>query len=201
MSPMIPEEKWQPLSVQDVCDLFDGAPFQWAIAGGYAIELFLGESHRSHEDTDVLVFRDEQLTAQAWLKDWTIYASDPPGTLRLWEDKEYLPSGINDIWLHHQTSDAWQLQLLLTDVDGADWIHRHYPTIRGKRDALITRYGGIPCIRVEVQLFYKARKRRPKDEQDFRASLPHLSQDAKTWLKDNLSLIYSEGHDWLEFLT
>ena len=34
MHPTILYEKWQPLSVKEVCDLFDGAPFQWAVAGG-----------------------------------------------------------------------------------------------------------------------------------------------------------------------
>jgi hypothetical protein len=29
-------ERWQPLSVEQVVSLFDGAPFTWGLAGGYA---------------------------------------------------------------------------------------------------------------------------------------------------------------------
>ncbi len=69
-----------------------------------------------------------------------------------------------------------------------------------RRDDLIVRYGGVPCIRVEVQLLYKARGNRPKDRYDFDACLPHLSGAAKQGLKDNLMLLYPAGHPWLEDL-
>src|SRR5690606_29109946 len=103
---MIPYERWQPLSVKEVCELFDGAPFQWGLAGGYAIELFLGEVIRSHSDIDVLLYRDKQINAQQWLKNWRCYAADPPGTLRLWKADEFLHSGINDKLVQslHRTS-------------------------------------------------------------------------------------------------
>ncbi|MCA0454324.1 MAG: amino acid transporter [Chloroflexi bacterium] len=154
--PTIPLDRWQPLTVKEVCDLFDGAPFQWTVAGGYAIELFIGKSIRGHADTDVLIFRDEQLKAQTWLKDWRLYAADPPGTLRLWHVGEYLPASINDVWIHHKTVDAWQMQFMISEVEGEEWVSKRSPLIRGKRDDLIIHYQGIPCIGAEVQLLYKA---------------------------------------------
>lgn len=146
----IPYDRWQPLTVKEVFDLFHGAPFQWAVASGYAIELFLGRSIRAHSDTDVMIFRDEQLKAQQWLHDWRLYAADPPSTLRLWNAGEYLSVGINDIWMHHVTSDAWQMQFLLSEVEGNEWVSKRSPLIRGNRDELITHYRDIPCICVEV---------------------------------------------------
>jgi len=41
--------------------LLEYAPFTWGLAGGYAIEQFVGQPIRSHGDIDVLVFRDNQL--------------------------------------------------------------------------------------------------------------------------------------------
>lgn len=199
-NPTIPLDRWQPLSVKEVCDLFDGAPFQWAVAGGYAIELFLGRSIRAHDDTDVLIFRDEQHQSQQWLSDWRLYAADPPGTLRLWNAGEYLPAGINDVWMHHPSVEAWQFQFMISEVEGEDWVSKRSPLIRGKRGDLITTYKGVPCLRAEVQLLYKAKGQRPKDEQDFHACLPQMSSEAKVWLKDKLTLLYPQGHDWLAHL-
>ena len=196
----IPYERWLPLSVSDVVSLFDGASFQWCLAGGYAIEQFLGYSVRSHSDIDITVYRDEQLNLQQWLKNWRLYAADPPGTLRQWHTHEQLPIGIHDIWGHQSSSDAWQLQIMLTEVEDNEWFSRRSPLIRGKRDELMFVYDGISCIRPEIQLLYKAKNRRPKDEQDFHACLPKMDEKAILWLKANLTLLYPQGHEWLKIL-
>lgn len=197
---MIPYDHWQPLPLSEIVQMFTGAPFCWAIGGGYAIEQFLGHPIRAHEDIDVVIFRDEQLPAQAWLHGWQLYAADPPGTLRAWHAGEYLPLGIHDIWAHRPGADAWQFQLMVAEVDGDEWFSRRNAAIRGKRDELFTQYGGLPCVRAEVQLLYKAKGRRPKDVLDFHAAAPHLSAEAKRWLSDALRLAHPEGHPWLDML-
>jgi hypothetical protein len=200
MNSEIAYDQWQPLSVEEVVTLFAEAPFQWGLAGGYAIEQFLGTSFRSHGDIDVTVYRDEQLRVQSWLDGWELYAADPPGTLRKWMGGEYLPVGIHDIWGHKKDSLVWQMQLMLAEVDDDEWVSRRSPKIRGKRNNLIVKYNGIPCIRVEVQLMYKAKSLRPKDELDFQMCLPKLSGEAKQWLKESLVVLYPEGHAWLSLL-
>ena len=72
--------------------------------------------------------------------------------------------------------------------------------MRGRRDDLIVTYQGIPCLPIEVQLLYKARNTRPKDQQDFEAALPLLDQAARTWLYDQLRLVEPDGHPWCERL-
>jgi hypothetical protein len=114
---------------------------------------------------------------------------------------EYLPFGIYDIWGHRTGAAAWELQVMLTEVDGDEWFSRRSPLIRGRREDLIVAYGGIPCVRVEVQLLYKAKGRRPKDELDFEACLPLLSARARQWLIENLRLAHPEGHPWSDQLT
>lgn len=196
----IPYETWQPLTLKSVLNLFQNAPFQWCIAGGYAIETFLGIAIRSHSDIDVTIFRDEQIALQKWLSSWELFAADPPGTLRRWKNEEYLSIGIHDIWGHQPNIQAWQLQVMLTEVDGEEWFSRRNRLICGKRNELYRVYHDIPCIRPEIQLLYKAKAQRPKDEQDFHACLPKLDDDAKAWLKDKLLLLYPNGHDWLALL-
>ena len=196
----IPYDQWIPLSVENVVTTYANAPFKWCLAGGYAIEQFLGSSIRSHSDIDIVIYRDEQLGVQAWLNNWKLYAADPHGTLRLWNKEEYLGYGIHDIWGHQVGSQAWQLQIMLVEVEGDQWFSRHNPIIRGRREDLIAVYNGIPCVRIEIQLLYKAKNHRPKDNQDFHACLPNMSLEARRWLAQKLLLLHPQGHDWLKAL-
>jgi hypothetical protein len=198
--PEIPTNRWHPLSVKEVLNLFADAPFQWALAGGYAIEQFLRGSIRDHGDIDIIVFRDEQQHLHDWLHDWHLYAADPPGSLRAWNKGEYLPIEIHDIWLHRAGTDAWQLQLMLVEVETDEWFFRRNRAIRGKRRDLIISYDSIPCIRPEIQLMYKARQPRQKDERDFQACLPLLTAEARHWLSTSISRMFPEGHPWLQHL-
>jgi hypothetical protein len=200
MKVTIPDERWNPLSLPEVTAIFADAPFQWGVAGGYAVELFLGASIRAHDDIDVTIFRDDQLKAQHWLEGWQLYAADPPGTLRVWGEGEYLPFGVHDIWGHQARVEAWQLQLMLAEVEGEEWFNRRNPAIRGQRHDLIAEYGGVPCVRVEVQLMYKSKGRRPKDELDFAACLPRMSAESRQWLSNSLRVLYPDSHPWLNAL-
>ncbi|MEP7187668.1 MAG: hypothetical protein ABI901_00595, partial [Roseiflexaceae bacterium] len=187
---MFPYDHWNPLSVAAVQHLFHDAPFRWGIAGGYAVEQFLGTAIRDHNDIDIILFRDDQQALHTWLSGWHVYAADPPGTLREWNASEWLSPGIHDIWCYRHTAQAWQLQMMLVETDGADWVSRRHPMIRGSRTDLIVDYHQIPCIRIEVQLLYKAKGNREKDRQDFHACLPKLSAEAKAWLIQALRLAH-----------
>ena len=187
MLPEIPYNQWQPLSVPEVEKLFSNAPFSWGLAGGYAIEQFVGKPIRDHGDIDIIVCRDQQLELQRWLSGWYLYAADPPGTLRPWKKSEYLPPGIHDIW-GYTNAQAWQLQIMLTEVEGDKWFSRRSRLIGGQRGDLIVIYKGVPCIRIEVQLLYKAKNLLPKDGLDFEACLPLMSVEAKQWLSAGLEV-------------
>ena len=197
MAAPIPDHRWQPLSVAETDALFADAPFDWAFGGGYAVEHFVGHGFRQHEDVDIILFRDQQLAAQRWLAGWQLYAADPPGTLRPWLSDEFLQFGVHDIWAHRPDSDAWQFQFLVCETADGDWFFRKNAQIRGRRHELIQAYSGKPCVRIEVQLFYKSRGTRAKDELDFQTCLPLLAPEAKRWLRHAIALNFPEGHAWL----
>jgi len=196
-TPAIPYSRWSPLAVTEVGRRFAGAPFTWGLAGGYTIEQFAGHPIRAHGDIDIVVFRNEQLMLQRWLSGWQLFAADPPGALRPWRAGEALPYGIHDIWGHERQSDARQLQIMLVETEGDERFSRPDHRVRGHRSDLIVACGGLPGLRVEVQLFYKARNPRPKDELDFEACLPRLDTPARGWLCDQLRLLCPEDHPWL----
>lgn len=52
--------RWQPLRPDEIGELLADCRVTWWIAGGWAIDLFLGESTREHSDIDVLILRKDQ---------------------------------------------------------------------------------------------------------------------------------------------
>lgn len=173
---------WEPAGVAEVAALFDRFPGPWWIASGYAIELAVGRPFRSHADIDVLVLRRDHLSLHAVLPGWELWAADPPGTLRHWPG-EPLPDHVHDIWCRPGPDRPRRVQVMLDNSDGEDWVSRRDPRIRrplaelGRRSA-----DGVPYLAPEVQLHYKAKGLRPKDQLDFDTALPVLDRSQRAWL-------------------
>jgi hypothetical protein len=58
---------------------------------------------------------------------------------------------------------------------------------------------GVPFLRPQAALLFKAKSMREKDEADFAAALPHLDAAARAWLRAALARAHP-GHRWLESL-
>jgi hypothetical protein len=206
LAPMVrtltPWGPWEPVSPAEAAQFFRGCRAPWWIAGGYAIELAAGRPLREHEDVDVLLLRRDQVVIQQLLPGWEWHAADPPGTLRPWRPGEQLPAGVHDIWCRPGPDEPWRIQFMLDESAGEDWVSRRDQRIRRPIASLGCRTAdGIPYLVPEIQLFYKARGRRPKDEADFAAIAPLLSSAQRQWLSDALSLAYGPGHPWQARLT
>jgi hypothetical protein len=188
---------WQPLAPGAVATLFAEFGVPWWIAGGWAIDLFLGRPTRAHGDIDVLVLRRDQLAVQRVLAGWDLHAADPPGKLRPWRPGEVLPAEVHDVWCRRRPDAPWCLQLMLDVDDGDDWVFRRDRRVRRSVAGLgRTSADGIPYLAPEVQLLYKARPApRPKDEADFAAALPLLPPERRAWLRDALD-VCAPAHPW-----
>ena len=116
------EKPWSPLTVSDVADLFSTASFPWWIAGGYAIELAVGEPIRRHSDIDVSVLREDHLQARDLLSNWDCWVADPPGALRYWPLGSALDSNVHDFWCRESSNDDWRLQVMLDEAANGNWI-------------------------------------------------------------------------------
>ncbi|MGW7459040.1 nucleotidyltransferase domain-containing protein [Streptomyces sp. NPDC054797] len=194
--------QWAPLSPVEVSELFEGAKFPWWIAGGYAIELAVGRPLRPHDDVDILVLRRDQAAIQAHLTGWDLHVADPPGAgqLRPWLPEESLELPLNGVWSRPGPEEPWAFELMLDEADGDDWVSRRNPRVR----LPITRLGrvtpgGIPYLSPEIQLYYKAKAVRAKDELDFEAALPLLGNEQRFWLRDAFETT-APSHPWIERL-
>ncbi|MGW1223897.1 nucleotidyltransferase domain-containing protein [Streptomyces sp. NPDC001515] len=188
---------WEPMPLDEAVRLLAPLREPWWIAGGYAIELAVGRAFRAHADLDVLLLRRDQLAVQRILPGAEWWAADPPGTLRPWPPGEILPAGVHDIWCRPGPDAPWRVQFMLDDVADGDWVYRRDPRIRLPLDRIGRVTGdGVPHLAPEVQLLYKARSPRPKDERDFEEALAVLDEDGRSWLTETLTLAEGAGHPW-----
>ncbi|OKH99334.1 amino acid transporter [Streptomyces sp. CB02923] len=187
---------WDPAPLTEVAARFSRVDSAWWVAGGFAIELAVGRHIRSHDDIDVLLLRRDQLVVQEALAGWQWWAADPPGSLRPWAPGEVLSAGVDDIWCRPGPDAPWRIQVMLDESRGREWVSRRNPRVRRPIGALgDTSADGIPFLTPEVQLFYKAGAPRPKDEADFGAALPVLTQRQRRWLADAITDTYGP-HPW-----
>ncbi|GAA4061623.1 nucleotidyltransferase domain-containing protein [Streptomyces shaanxiensis] len=191
-----PFGRWEPASLSEVVARFSGLECRWWVAGGLAIELAVGHRIRSHGDIDVLLLRRDQREAQQALAGWQWWAADPPGSLRRWASDEVLPPGVHDIWCRPGLADPWRIQIMLDESHAQEWVSRRDPRVRRPISALgMTTAEGVPFLAPDVQLYYKAKAPRPKDEEDFDAALPVLTDQQRQWLVDAISMTYG-AHPW-----
>jgi hypothetical protein len=199
-------DQWQPWRPHEVAALFATLRTPWWIAGGWAIDLFLGRQTRAHEDIDVLILRRDRHALRAQLRTWDVQAAlpeprDESWPFLTWCLDEDLGETIHDIWCRPAATQPWALQLMIDNTLGDKWICRRTPSIQR---SVATLGGltpdGIPYLAPEIQLLYKAKGLRPKDAADFRSALPVLSSEQRAWLRAALLQAHPQ-HPWLERLT
>jgi hypothetical protein len=172
----------------------------WAIAGGWAIDLFLGRETRSHADVDVVIFRDDQLALRKHLRGWT-WRKVVEGELVEWRDGEWLQPGVFE--LHAERRDASgsaHLEFLLNEREGERWIYRREARVSCPvEEAILASSEGIPILSPAIVLLYKAKATRETDERDFAAMRDALGPERRTWLRAALATAHP-GHRWIEQL-
>ena len=201
MKDVIDTNNWQALDPIEIQKLFKSLEIPWWIAGGWAIDLFIGRKTREHLDTDVLILRKDQLIIQEFLKDWKLYKTTKQG-LKPWEKGEYLEIGVNSIWCKRESNSPWILQIMFLDADSKDWIYRRVSTIRRELSTIERKTdAGIPYLAPEIQLLFKAKKETiSKDQSDFINVLPLLQVKELQWLLDALHIQFPQGHNWINLL-
>jgi hypothetical protein len=189
-----PWDAWSPAEAARRLERID-AP--WGVTAGWALELFAGESWRGHEDLEIAVPAaafDEVRAALPELEWWL-----PMGEERLRPLRD-APTGSHQTWGLDAATPAWRIDVFREPSDGATWICRRDPAIRLPHAELLERTAdGVPYVRPEVVLLFKAKHVREKDEEDFEAVVPRLDRGRRRWLRGALQRVHP-GHVWLERL-
>jgi len=190
---------WHPMDPTAARRILCAVDAPWWIAGGWALDLFVGTQTRAHQDLDVGVRRRDAARFLAALPGWEFFEAHEGSLHRL-------PIGVdprakvNSIWGRLAGEPQWMLELMLDDSDEEHWIFRRDPSIR--RPLAVALRGtadGTRYLAPEIQLLYKARDVRPQDQADFERVAPRLHAAAREWLRAGVSRLYPQ-HRWLPVL-
>jgi hypothetical protein len=193
------DHHWQPMSIAEAHDRFTPSGVDWWIAGGHAIDLFLGWETRSHADLDVEMFRSDKAVLFDIFKGWDLHVVSKD-QLRPWIDPEDIDDSVFGVWIRLTPDGPWQLEIMLADGDRNKWRFRRDPsiTMSGARLIRMTREG-IPYCTPEVQFLYKSKQARPKDDVDLARCLHRMSPEQRSWLGAAVART-SRSHPWVRAL-
>jgi hypothetical protein len=175
----------------------------WYIAGGWAVDLFVGQVTRAHGDIEIVIFRRDQLQIQNYLAGWTMQYVVPPagsGTAETWQLGQRLEQPIHEIHAIRSAGEPAQLEILLDEVQGDEWVYRRNPVITRPFALASLTASEMPVLSPEIVLLYKAQNMRGLDNADFERILPFLDTERRDWLKEALEICHP-GHLWISQLS
>jgi hypothetical protein len=173
-------------------DTMRGYPSWWGVAGGWAIDLYLGKKTREHEDLEVVALRRDQAALHAQLQRRAPSLIHPGDPVRFepWDGSPF-PEAVIQLRL------PGGFDVLLTPAEGDRWICRRHEATRLPLEHVVRpTASGVPALAPEVVLLFKAKRVEQKDESDFRNALPALDPEARKWLREMIGRLYP-GHAWL----
>lgn len=222
-----------PPPVARIAEVMSSFPARWYLCGGWAVDAILGEETRRHGDVDITIFEDDAAALFKHLAGWKLIAHDtqvPGNSAEPWNGHELsLPahlhahppaeSTIMPERLDNPSKQGFDLEIVVNErSDNGDWLFYYIPNEvhQYERKPLFTlpvercvqkSVWGIPIVRPEALLFYKATAYadspnylRRRDHLDFERLLPRLTADQRTWLRESIALVEAD-HPWLGVLS
>jgi hypothetical protein len=183
-------------AVHAAAEVMRAFPAPWCVAGGWALDLFLGRQTRAHTDVDLAIFRADQHALQRHLSAWKLLKVED-GRLSPWAAGERIDLPVHEIHAMRGHGEPGALEILLNERDGDRWVYRRDPAVTLPVARLILRgMGGVPALCPEVVLLYKCKAPRDVDEEDFQRMRPHLNGERRAWLAAALATS-GPGHRWI----
>lgn len=174
----------------------------WCVAGGWAIDLWLGRATRGHTGVSVAIFRDDQIALRDFLgAGWRFWIVGRDGSARPWrrDDRQMLMLPVQQV-CGAPTGGRRRVEFYLHESDSVDWIFRHDARVRWPIDQWTVRGAfGVPALAPHLAMLFKSTPRRPQDELDFRSVEPELPPELKRWLADAIELTDPQ-HPWIDRL-
>ena len=189
--------RWDAWNPSSVAELLRDVDAPWAIAGGWAVDLFVGTQTREHADLEIVVPAgsfDEVAEALAGFELFVVVGS---GRGVLLEDGRDLLADTHQVWVCDPETERFCLDVMREPSTGGTWVFRRDERIRRPYvDAVARTAAGIPYLRPELVLLFKAKSAESKDQLDFDTVRPLLAREDRAWLADALGLVHP-GHRWI----
>jgi len=189
---------WDPWRPADIARLLAGVTAPWYVAGGWAVDLFLGRQTREHGDLEIAVPASAFPAIRDALAD---YEFDVIGSGLRWPLDSPAFQVMHQTWARERDTGVYRADVFREPERGAAWVCRRDESISLPYEDLIRRTGdGIPYLVPEVGLLFKAKRAdEPKNQADFAVTADVLDDDAAGWLRWALERVHP-GHAWIEAL-
>jgi hypothetical protein len=188
------DPSWDAWHPREAADRLDGVDVSWCVAGGWALDLFRGETTREHEDLEIAVPAAGFGAIRAALADFQF---DVIGSGHRWPLDSAAFEVMYQTWVREPRTGVYRLDIFREPHDGGTWICRRDESIRlPYEDIIATSLDGVPYLAPEIVLLFKARRTRPKDQADFAGVLPLLDVRRRAWLGAALGRVHP-GHSWI----
>jgi hypothetical protein len=187
------------MAIDRIAERFADTDIDWWIAGGHAIDLFLGWETRPHTDLDVEIFRSDSGRLFDVFDGWDLHAVSEGGSAP-WIDPTNLDASVIGVWMRPDPTAPWQVEIVFGGGDRTEWRFRREPSIALSGSKLIRRTEtGIPYGTPEVQLLYKSMQARPKDDIDLVRCLVRMTVEQRLWLSDAI-VRTTANHAWVSVI-
>ena len=197
----IVNDPWSGIRPQDLTQVLSNVECVWWVAGGWAIDMWLPRPSRAHADTDIGCYREEVPLLRRALPEWEFFAATDGALTQLADiGGSLLPAAVHTLWCRIRGTRQWCLEVMVEECEGGEWLFRRDLAIRRTKEAILWHTDdGVPVLRPEVQLLYKAKNVRDRDQADFDATAPLLDSGDAAWLAEALEAVHP-GHPWLREL-
>ena len=189
---------WDAWTPDQVAALLSGVDAPWYVAGGWAIDLFLGGQRRQHEDLEIAAPNRRFGEVADALSEYELFVITGPREATPLAQAQAELETTHQTWVREQATGLWRLDIFREPSEADTWICRRDASVRLPYDRVIERTeDGIPFGRPEIILLYKAKHaHQPKDRDDFASVVPLLGPERRRWLVDALAIVHP-GHPWI----
>ena len=192
------EPIWKPWRPEELAARLQSAGRPWCVAGGWALDLWLGRETREHGDLEFSVLSRDVPLFRARLAELSFFAAHDGAVTPLGDSAP--PEYVTQLW-GQDSAGLWRVDMMIErGGDDETWVYKRDTSLRVARSDMVhVTASGIPFLDPAAVLLFKAKHRRAKDEADFALALPHLSPSQRRRLSGWLDRCHP-GHDWLERL-
>lgn len=211
--------------IKEANKLLNDQSFEYAVCGGFAIDLFLGNESRKHGDIDISAYwkdrnaiieymrskeyevfemlgegkvhRITDVNDQMYLKRNIFCQKDNCELVQLWDTSE------KDIYFmdfkHIGLTKLNFVEFLFNNKSDTDFLYARNEDIKRSLEKAVLFADGIPYLAPEICLLYKSTDiMREGYQQDYEKAFEKMSREQRDWLNYALYTMYPEGHKWIK---
>jgi len=157
--------KWEDFDPSRLSSLMRSFDAPWWVAGGRALDLWMGHPTRAHLDVDVAILRADQKHLHETFGGWELYYSTPDHRLVPYRSECWLEEPLHGVWARPASDSPWLCEFLLNEHEGQQWVYRRNPAVRKPlaEVGFMASAGGVAILVPEIVLLYKAHELTKKD--------------------------------------